>query len=363
MSESATGSDLFFLKSSVTNNLATNGGKPTKIVDTYQLFNGLVIDPSLQTTGVKLLRKFFYGTKDGSTTDLDVELTLSNIIVACKEFDTPGFDVFFTTAGASLKEQFEATQANVPVNAQGYPTNRLYGNGYLTQSAALGSSEVIIDARRGELQPFQAGDLICFSRSYWQQTASPRWSITSVTGWYERVSATAVSYLGDVATIQLSQPLNHDIPKNSFVSVGLPFTDPIKNHTGEVTVTRGSGSTSTGSYNAIDNPIIVHPSGGVAQQWTLSFVSNFAFNLIGDTLGNVGGGNISGDFIPINPKNNKPYFTMPNAGFQGTWQAGDTITFYSFTQMIPVWLFIDIPANTAPNNNIVFTLSASNTTT
>ncbi len=371
MTTSVSSADLEFLRSSVTNNQGTNGGKPTKTADSNLLFNGgFSLDPSEQATGVKLFRKAYHGTTHGKITGTtespanpDEELSFKNPVVACSRFDTPNFYVFFLTQGATIEEEFEARQSHIPVNTAGTPTGRLYGVGSLTQSAALGSSSITLDARRGDLQPFRAGDLLCFSRSYWQTRAgSPRWIVTSDSSltWYERVSATAVTYLNDVATIALASPLNHDIRKNSFVSVGIKRDEYITNHTGAITVTRGSGNSSTGTYDGTTYPIVVHPAGGIAQRWTLSFVSNFAFNLIGDTLGTVGGGNISSDFIPINPLNNKPYFTLDNAGFQGTWQTGDTITFYSFTQVRPFWVYVEVPANSEPSNDVFFDVLVNN---
>jgi len=373
MTASARSDDLKFLRSSVINTLGTQGGKPTKIAEVAKLLGGFSLDPHDQSAGARRFRKVFYGTVAGKTwatvdadgnviepANPDEELVFQSPVIACPSFRLPGFNVFFLTQGASLKEQFEARQSDIPVNTAGEPTGRVYGIGTLTQSANLGDSTIIVDARDGRLNPFQAGDLICFSNSYWTAAQdTPLWTV--VTGYVSgqnpiltTVSATAVIYLGDAATIQLAEPLNYDVRKKSFVSVGIKMDGYVTNHADAVVITRGSGNSSTGSYDDTAYPITVHPEGGIAQQWTLSFVSNFAFNLIGDTLGTVGGGNTSGDLIPINPKNNKPYFTFDNAGFQGTWQTGDTIRFYTFTQVIPFWLYIDVPANTSSVDGIGF---------
>lgn len=74
----------------------------------------------------------------------------------------------------------------------------------------------------------------------------------------------------------------------------------------------------------------------------------------------MGSGNINTDFAPINPKHNMPYFTLKSSGWSGTWQAGDVVTFYVFTQMIPIWIYLNLPANTQTVDNVEFNLTVYN---
>jgi len=357
----ATSDKLFFTRSTTLSNSGNNGGRPTRITDTDLLFNTLALPATDRINGARRLRKLAFGTIAGDDTESDY--IFSNPVLFSLYYDLPNYYVFFLTHGATLEQQFDAKQSDIPVNTAGVPTGRLYGFGYLTQSATLGASTVTIDARRGDYKPFQTGDLLVFSQSYWSTTGgSPRWQITKgATGseFYEFASATSVSYLGDVATIQLAQPLNNDIRKQSFISACIPLGEEITNHAGTVTVTRGSGNSNNGNFDTTNSPIVVHPAGGVAQKWTLSFVSNFAYNVIGDTLGSITSGNVSSDCVPINPANNKPYFTLPSAGWTGTFASGDTVTFYTFTQQVVAWEYIEVPANTPPASNTFINRSVS----
>lgn len=346
-----TAGKLLFCRCETTSTDGNNGGRPTKIIDPSQLFDRLYLPANNLASGVKRFRKFAVGTIDGDSNDESYIVT--NLQLSSTHYDLPNYYAFFFTHGATPETQFNAKQSDIPVNSAGVPTARLYGPGFLTQSASLGSSTLTVDTRRGDYKPFQTGDTILLSQSYWlQASGSARWDIyRGATGQeiYEKVSATAVTYLGDIATISLAGPLNYSLRKQSFVSSCIQINGDITNHAGAITITRNS--VSTGTYDDVTHPIAIHPVGGVAQRWTLSFTSNTAFNIIGDALGTVGSGNIYSNAAPINPKNNKPYFTIDSAGWSGTFGAGDTISFFSHTQHVNFWQYIEVPANTPPAIN------------
>lgn len=345
---------LLFLRPTSTSIVGSNGERPTKVIDASLLFDKLYLPANDLSTGVKRFRKFAVGTIDGDISE--ESYIVANMVIGSLDYDLPNYNVFYLTQGATLEQQFDSKQSDIPVTTAGVPTARLYGPGYLTQSAALGSTSITVDTRRGEYRPIQTGDSILLSQSYWLSSSNTaRLEIhRGATGqeYFEIVSATAVSYLGDIATVSLAEPLNYELRKQSFVSSCLRFDGDITNHAGAITITRAGSS--TGTFDDTTYPIAVHPAGGVAQRWTLSFVSNSAFNIVGDTLGTVGGGNIYGNAAPINPKNNKPYFTISSSGWTGTFSAGDTVSFYTFTQCVNVWQYIEVPPNTPPATNTFF---------
>ena len=83
------------------------------------------------------------------------------------------------------------------------------------------------------------------------------------------------------------------------------------------------------------------------QNVTLTFTSSTAFTILGDTLGSLGSGNISGvNCAPNNPSVGAPYWTINASGFGGTFQAGDTITFTVTPSAKGIWLKRVIPVNT-----------------
>ncbi len=336
-------SDLRYLRSATLSTDGNNGGRPTKNIDPSTLLSQTYLTSAELATTVKRVRKFGVGTVYGDAADED--LILANPKIYCGHFNQPSFWTFFFTHGATLEQQFDARQSDIPLN-NGVPTARLYGPGYLTQSASLATATLIADMRRGDYLPVQAGDLLALSRYSWASSAnSPDWTISQDGSslYYEFVSATAVTYIGNIATIKLAQPTNYALKKQTFISACIAINGEITNHTGEVTITRAPGNSGNGSYDSTTYPIVVHPTGGAAQKWTLSFVSNTAFNVRGDELGLITSGNISSDCIPINPENNKPYFTLKNSGWTGTFAAGDIVTFYTFIQCIVAWEYIEVP--------------------
>lgn len=84
--------------------------------------------------------------------------------------------------------------------------------------------------------------------------------------------------------------------------------------------------------------------GSIHQTWTGTFTSATAFSLSGDTVGQVGSGTTAADTVATNPNANAPYFTLPAAGFSGTFQAGDTFSFNTGQAALPIWLERHIPA-------------------
>lgn len=83
--------------------------------------------------------------------------------------------------------------------------------------------------------------------------------------------------------------------------------------------------------------------GTIEQAWTLAGSDGSAFTVVGDTVGSIAGGTISADYAPLNPINNKPYFTLP-AGAITAMAAGNTLTFQTHPAAPPIWLAHVVPA-------------------
>jgi hypothetical protein len=110
-------------------------------------------------------------------------------------------------------------------------------------------------------------------------------------------------------------------------------------------------SVGTGDYDDTTYPITLDSIATVYEAWTLNFTSATAFDVVGDTLGVVGAGNVSGGAAPTNADFGAPYFTLPSTGFSGTWQSGDTISFTTVPQAVPLWLKRIVPAGAASTAN------------
>ena len=159
----------------------------------------------------------------------------------------------------------------------------------------------------------------------------------------------SVSYVVDLATIGFLDPLaNGYTAANTYVGSGLDVGNIVGTFDTFV-VTSGGGA-----FDEIGQPIVVDSIGGVQDAWTLTFTSSTAYDAVGAVTGAVGSGTVASDFSPNNPAFAKPYFTVPSAGFSGTFAASDTITFNTSPAAAPVWWKRTVPASaTAIAGNFV----------
>ena len=119
-------------------------------------------------------------------------------------------------------------------------------------------------------------------------------------------------------------------------------------------------SSVSGTYDETINPPTQDHIGTIEQDWTITFTDATNFACIGSVVGSVGSGSIGGgDFTPNNSDFSKPYFTLADAGWAGTWANGDTVSFSSHPAAIAIWERRTIPAgaDSLSGNGAVFALS------
>jgi len=105
----------------------------------------------------------------------------------------------------------------------------------------------------------------------------------------------------------------------------------------------------TSAAGTIDDDYLTGDSiGSIEQTWTLTFTSATAYNIVGDIVGSVGSGNISGGASPNNAAFSKPYFVLQASAFGGTWLSGDTIVFKTHPAAAPIWIKRVVPAGADP---------------
>ena len=113
-------------------------------------------------------------------------------------------------------------------------------------------------------------------------------------------------------------------------------------------------TSSAGTYDHNSYPPLLFNDGTVEDTITFTFTSSTNFTCSGANEGNLGSGNITSDFSPVNPNTGEPYFTLQYAGFGGTFVSGDTIEFKIHPSSQGLWLKEVIPAGTpAESNNVV----------
>lgn len=89
---------------------------------------------------------------------------------------------------------------------------------------------------------------------------------------------------------------------------------------------------------AYSGTIAMNNAGAIEERWVVEFTSTTAFKLTGERLGQIASGNISSDFLPLNPYTSQPYFTLPAVGWGSGWLPGNVIRFNTLGAHSGVWV-------------------------
>jgi len=98
------------------------------------------------------------------------------------------------------------------------------------------------------------------------------------------------------------------------------------------------GAAATGTFNDIDNPIVVTNAGALTEKWVIRFTSSTAFQVIGENVGVITVGTTGADTAPINTRTDEPYFTIPETGWGTGWSVGNILRFNTVGAQAPAWL-------------------------
>src|SRR5699024_1645176 len=94
----------------------------------------------------------------------------------------------------------------------------------------------------------------------------------------------------------------------------------------------------TSQLQVTNNPIVVTNRDAIEERWALVFTSATAFNIIGQTVGQIGTGTTSTLTAPINPMTGYPYFTIPAAAWGTGWSANNVVRINTAAAKYPVWI-------------------------
>ena len=148
--------------------------------------------------------------------------------------------------------------------------------------------------------------------------------------------------------VGLNSALTHDFPaETSFLSTALILDQELQATAFNVfsqTSWTGVwsdvliGSSPTGQYNTVVAPFQMTNRGSIRERWRIEFTSVTAFRLIGETVGQVGTGDVNTLFSPINPTTGDPYVTILAAGWSAGWNIGNQVRFNTEGAQAPIWL-------------------------
>jgi len=320
------GTDLILLKSTVISDSTANGGRQSYTQVSSSVLNNMFANVSQtdRTNGTTKYRKFFFRNKNAS----DETAANSRIWISSQ---STGGDYFRMKAGTDTDTQAEADDY----------TSWL-GTGYLTSVAATDATtlEALFDTNDGVYN----GSMI---------------RVTDNSGGEEFLtvkSSGGVSWNGNTATIITTSGIRSTYPasQNSLVSGVVDLGSLIAATSAWVE------SSASGTYDETSYPIEVNNIGTVSDDWTLTFTSANTFTVAGSNTGSVGTGSTASDFSPVNASagGGAYYFILRSAGWGGTWQTGETVTFTTTHSSAGVWIKEVVPAGTSSktSNTVKFKL-------
>lgn len=98
------------------------------------------------------------------------------------------------------------------------------------------------------------------------------------------------------------------------------------------------GNDTTAKYNEVAYPIEITNQGSIKERWLIRFSSSTSFEVVGETVGVIGTGNISADVAIANPATGAPYFTIRKEGWGTGWNAGNSVRFNTDGAQAPFWI-------------------------
>ena len=308
-----TSTDLKWRKSNVVSAVAANNGGTMNYTSagaiTSNVKNNLFPDVSQveRTAGAVCFRKLFLHVDKVSQDELlNARISLAGV--------TPAGD--FVAFYAGTKNDTEAT----------LDVSRPYGVGLLSTGAAAGDTSLTFtpenEAWYTSHTPFRVGDLVCVSDG----TNS------------DYVVVSAVTYGATVALTVGALP--HAFSSGAVVASVYSVAST------KASYTTPAVTSATGVFNDTAN-LIVNDRGTVDDVWTLTFTSSTAFTIAGTVSGTVGVGTVGSGATPTYNGGANTYFQINSTGFSGTFAAGNTIVFSTFSAAIPIWMQRIVPSGTA----------------
>lgn len=304
--------DLKLYKSQVIGDGSSNGGRESYTQVTSGQLNNLfpAVSEAERTAGITRWRKVFFHNVNSN------DEPLNNAAVFFEQVTT-GQDLIVLCPGTQRQIQGDLSNP------------KRHAAGYLTQQANAGSYQVAVAFEDQSQTDLEAGDIVWLYGTNGQAF----------------IEVGSVSWNGNSATITLVEALPVDFPVNSVCSMVYQIG------TLEPTYDSWDEDTSGGTYDETNYPPLLKNWGTVEDDWTILFTSASAFTCSGLYEGTVGSGSISSDFAPTNPNTGNYYFKIRAAGWGGSWQAGDRITFTTHPASGAIWLKEVVPAGAQPESN------------
>lgn len=339
-------SEMKIYKSLVVSDTSTNGGLMSAVESVSGVVNNIWphVFKSERTVGSTTYRKFFLKIAN------DTDNTLFNPLIW---LDRP-------TEGDDYVVLFAGTQSDTQGTWPTGDTADKYGVGVLNTAITGGvTSTIIVDVPEG----MEMGGADPIFRDAGTIRISDMLNPDSVTGNEETAVISGTPTNGSPTgttpfrtypvTIVLTAAVANSYTTTDTRVMSVYEPSDVKCTTDNWVETSTSGTFDEGTYPVVNDNI-----GTIDQEVTLTFTDATNFTATSNRSGiTLGSGTTGGDFAPNNPDFTKPYFTLPSAGWAGTWASGETIVFQTHPAAVAMWEKRVIPALTPSitNNRVVHT--------
>jgi len=325
-------SELKWYKSETVTNTSANGGKMStnEIVDGIK--NNIFADVSQadRLSGKIFYRKVFGKLTNATSYPSDLEVLIN-----------PVFHLKTYTPGQDRVEMFITASPHTDTQADILGTEDMYGAGVLTSDVTAGATSFAMTLEDASQVIYTAtGNCVYISDGTNQE-------------YHTNVDA---SKSGDTVTFTLQTP--GDVIANSYTAATPTLVATCYYGTlTELTPTFDALTATTagdGDYTASGN-LVGNNIGAVEDTYTITFdnADNISFTCTNSAAQTVGTGNKNSDFQPTNTDFSVEYFTLPSAGWTGTWAQNDTLTIPAHPASQGIWLKQTVPAgcNSYSGNN------------
>lgn len=204
----------------------------------------------------------------------------------------------------------------------------------------------LVDAK-GVKVPF---DMYVVDYDYGKFTLSGDFAVNALTPPF----ATQYRYqdMGLIRDVQINgqltftKPITHNYDhENTIVGSVLVIDDMQARYTGKfvqptwnlVWADEASGGAISANYNDAIYPFVMTNKGSIQERWAIVFTDTTNFRCIGEYSGQIGIGNITTDFQPLNPITNAPYFIVKKEGWGAGWASGNVMRFNTIAANFPIW--------------------------
>lgn len=231
----------------------------------------------------------------------------------------------------------------------GADTERKYGVARLKTDISSGASTIVLELEDSSLGT--GSDIIAVSGDVIRLT--DKVDPTSTLGNEQFLTIDTVNVTDTEMTIVVNEVISNDYLVSSLARAMTVYEPGDVGCTADTPVI----TSTSGTVDEVLYPILLDNISTIEQTITLTFTDASSFTAVSNVSGvSLTGGNITSDYAPDNVNFSKPYITLSNGFFTGTYVGGDTVEIDTHPAAIGVWEKRVVPTGAASQSNNKMTL-------